>query len=200
MTQTQDAPPFKWAFDGHPTMEKWMRRFANQGCGLNMIEWSEFCNDMHGVITRAPAPVDHVKSPDTSPAHVKNQAEIEQVDVEKLKIEAKKFMHKWIKAGIKDEPYRVEMLIDELIRRGFRMQGDGWMPIETAPRDGTEVILWSSKNPTMEPTVARFDEGEWQSIHFLGGLYEHALWFTPSHWTPLPAAPTVDQAVSGGGE
>lgn len=183
MTQTQDAPPFKWAFDGHPTMEKWMLRFANQGCGLNMIEWSEFCNDMHGVITRAPAPVDHVKSPDTSPAHVKNQAENEQVDVEKLKIEAKKFMHKWIKAGIKDEPYRVEMLIDELIRRGFRMQGDGWMPIETAPRDKV-FCVWMPFGTMYTQCRWREDRGCAEN-HF--GLLPEA-----THWT-IPHGPTTQQ-------
>lgn len=76
-----------------------------------------------------------------------------------------------------------------------------WQPIETAPKDGTEILV-------IEPhgqAVAHWDESE-------GGEWDHGLqrlvgggqwvdgtvgdwgcqeyrWLQPTHWMPLPAAP-----------
>ena len=62
-----------------------------------------------------------------------------------------------------------------------------WQPIETAPRDGTEVIVftgggvvtaWHSVNTGMWPHDCEFTEdGEACNV----GL--------PTHWMPLPAPP-----------
>ncbi len=64
-----------------------------------------------------------------------------------------------------------------------------WEPIDTAPKDGTRVILFY-------PAQGGFsDMGRWNvpSSHYLphwnnGRLNIHE----PSHWMPLPPAPTQE--------
>jgi hypothetical protein len=61
-----------------------------------------------------------------------------------------------------------------------------WQPIETAPRDGTRVLLFSKWE--REVDFARYvgayssDPKGWVSIP---GAY----WKYPSHWAPLPESP-----------
>jgi hypothetical protein len=71
--------------------------------------------------------------------------------------------------------------------------GDGWRPIETAPKDGTEVWLFgtSESSPFSRPhigcedrEVAYWHAGGWKSAWCDGWVVE------PSHWQPLPAPPS----------
>jgi hypothetical protein len=60
-----------------------------------------------------------------------------------------------------------------------------WQPIETAPKDGTWVLVWENTGVNTKfscADVARYNLGEWQNgekcrVH-------HA-----SHWMPLPTPP-----------
>ena len=61
---------------------------------------------------------------------------------------------------------------------GYRIV-PGWQPIETAPRDGTNVLaFWSDWG---DCGVVRFDRGEWWAM-----MHDVV---TPTHWMPLPAPP-----------
>ena len=64
----------------------------------------------------------------------------------------------------------------------------GWQPIETAPKDGTRVILGNPNNPYGEwPFMGEFDAGKWR-IHIDGQTID------PTHWMPLPEPPpTVER-------
>lgn len=66
-----------------------------------------------------------------------------------------------------------------------------WQPIDTAPKDGTTIIIGGCVNG---PAV--------RTAHWGGGAYNHSAkhydrdWadggnygFKPTHWMPLPAAP-----------
>ena len=78
-----------------------------------------------------------------------------------------------------------------------------WRPIETAPRDGTAVMLcWAidaNGNPidwTRDPRtagvfvqVASWWEGENAWVVYCSMVQDPSLHFDPTHWMPLPAPP-----------
>lgn len=57
-----------------------------------------------------------------------------------------------------------------------------WLSIETAPKDGTTVDLWTEYG---RETDCRFDGGCWVNQED-GVTYATG---EPSHWMPLPDAP-----------
>lgn len=70
----------------------------------------------------------------------------------------------------------------------------GWMPIESAPKDGSEVLLVCADAYTPEAT-----SGWWLNWSGGEGWYHYSMpeekwpggmtrWF-PTHWMPLPAPP-----------
>lgn len=62
-----------------------------------------------------------------------------------------------------------------------------WMPIETAPKDGTRILISS---PTDGVLSSHFDGGNWQGRPWRpvrSAEYEAS---KPTHWMPLPAPPT----------
>lgn len=77
---------------------------------------------------------------------------------------------------------------------------DGWHPIETAPKDGTRVLLLTLeghisvgawKTPSNGPWVGVINNGPAYRVWDLGDVIEYRLAdLNPTHWQPLPAAPT----------
>lgn len=64
---------------------------------------------------------------------------------------------------------------------------EGWRPIDTAPKDGTRILLGcfsAPKHRKMEGTVAvaGWSEAGWGPFN--------PLWWPPTHWMPLPTPPT----------
>jgi len=67
-------------------------------------------------------------------------------------------------------------------------RAEGWQPIETAPKDETEVLLWCGPR--------EMQLGVWQASPSVEG---GGWWMTtaecstiyPTHWQPLPAPPTT---------
>jgi hypothetical protein len=60
-----------------------------------------------------------------------------------------------------------------------------WQPIETAPKDGTEILVW--RKGWLYPHNAlwqEFDEGGSFENPFTDDFMD-----PPSHWMPLPAPP-----------
>ena len=61
-------------------------------------------------------------------------------------------------------------------------QGDGWLPIESAPKDGSEILLVSRKG--------RIANGCWMTANDRRGTW---MWpyvmVEPTHWMPLPQPP-----------
>lgn len=61
-----------------------------------------------------------------------------------------------------------------------------WQPIETAPRDGTIILLYE---PSEFDLPEQFVFGEWSGTGFVESFnHEYAI-ISPSHWMPKPEAP-----------
>ncbi len=63
-----------------------------------------------------------------------------------------------------------------------------WQPIETAPKDGTELIVYGSTGHygtnNANCIFACFHRGQWRTL-----IKGHALKPAPTHWMPLPTPP-----------
>lgn len=64
------------------------------------------------------------------------------------------------------------------------LPGGGWQDISTAPKDGTEVLVM------LKPKVIRLGWYFKPSSRTEGWCDENSKRIIPSHWMPLPAAPT----------
>ena len=71
-----------------------------------------------------------------------------------------------------------------------------WQNIETAPRDGTKILVWGGewvgelgpREPVDEPMKVYFcGRGGW---HVADTVYYCAEIENPTHWMPLPAGPS----------
>lgn len=63
-----------------------------------------------------------------------------------------------------------------------------WMPIESAPKDGTKFLAWRD-HEVAEAYVIQRDDGE---VWTFGRTSAHVSVFPsnkPTHWQPLPAPP-----------
>jgi len=62
-----------------------------------------------------------------------------------------------------------------------------WLPIETAPKDGTEIDVWAGERVTN----AHFRNGEWRE--WSQGEFGYSDWRRireqVTHWMPIPQAP-----------
>lgn len=71
----------------------------------------------------------------------------------------------------------------------FAEEEEKWQPIETAPKDGTQILAWY---PGLRSTPVQ----TW----WLPGANRWHLTGNPTHWQPLPPAPRSlnDDETSGG--
>lgn len=61
----------------------------------------------------------------------------------------------------------------------------GWLPIETAPKDGTVIMLWINYGHQLGFWNGR----SWDDRDFFDNLGD------PSHWQPLPLPPVSPRSV-----
>ena len=65
-----------------------------------------------------------------------------------------------------------------------------WQPIDTAPKDGTAILIWPAKSSfTGDDTISyvvRWNDWKQGWIEASGEEYDT---FYPTHWMPLPAPP-----------
>lgn len=81
-----------------------------------------------------------------------------------------------------------------------------WQPIETAPRDGTDVIAWDKKfgarqtqwrnYGTGSPAKAAYDRGDGPRGAFVWRepIHNWVQDWRPTHWMPLPDPPETPDA------
>lgn len=86
---------------------------------------------------------------------------------------------------------RVDLIREALSRRPDAPSAGEWMPIETAPKDGTPILGWSDEGVAYVCWAYWATEcgGCWRFFDTgKGDTYA----FYPTHWRPLPAQPQAD--------
>lgn len=82
------------------------------------------------------------------------------------------------------------------------VERDGWRPIETAPKDGTEILAYGSGVLLRDGRTSIYAPA--QHVMWWQAGEDHSFWATrdpeviggrPTHWRPLPAPP-----ADGGGD
>lgn len=82
-----------------------------------------------------------------------------------------------------------------------------WLPIETAPRDGTEVLIsggvclydaeaYPQGHPFAGVAIARWTGTDSWLRNGYGSEYDSEYWHKPTHWQPLPRPVHVGAAPS----
>ena len=61
-----------------------------------------------------------------------------------------------------------------------------WQPIETAPKDGTEVLMFCAPD---EMVTALWSYSHWSLVQCGSYADDSYLFSDPTHWMPLPAPP-----------
>lgn len=106
-------------------------------------------------------------------------------------------------ASDKEEARRGLMLLRQSIRpvaSAPSREVPGWMPIETAPKDGTRIILgsaegaWMAEYRPVYPSGYR-PENPWFSVMLNRDHMGRFPSAKPTHWMPLPAAPSPSVAA-----
>ncbi len=95
-----------------------------------------------------------------------------------------------------DDFARVEVqLIRELITAAL---GHQWQPIETAPKDGTPILLWApewkyvSRCGWWQSSINGSDDAGWTDGTVISWNYQEVSILLPTRWMPLPDPPTPD--------
>jgi hypothetical protein len=69
---------------------------------------------------------------------------------------------------------------------------DKWRPIETAPKDGTRIILYQpggdGDDPSRTTDIGAW--GRWEGASWCWVMTAGDGWVRPTHWMPLPEKPT----------
>lgn len=88
-----------------------------------------------------------------------------------------------------------ERAADILTHLSASPAGDEWLPIETAPKDETDILAWCV-HPNAKYAGTSASRSDWQSPvvtrwieHNGGGWTWHGLCGQFTHWRPLPAPP-----------
>jgi len=78
-----------------------------------------------------------------------------------------------------------------------------WQPIETAPKDGTSIILYEPNRKKVQ--IGKWDNDRWAKkprpywamvSGYSDKTYERM--FPPTHWQPLPPSPTESTPDAAG--
>ena len=86
------------------------------------------------------------------------------------------------------------------VERRVRGENMEWMPIETAPTDGTKILLWC-RDAGCETAEWIAEKREWwektskttQEIRTeIGGYWSSEIGWDATHWMPLPEAPNAE--------
>jgi hypothetical protein len=70
--------------------------------------------------------------------------------------------------------------------------GNGWQPIETAPKDRTAILVSGIGPRGRYHDIIAWADDEWRTFDVVEDCYSYPV-LPPTHWMPLPAAPHPEQ-------
>ena len=92
----------------------------------------------------------------------------------------------------------------QALRPGSTGETDGWQPIETAPKDGSDMLLYGHGVLRSGGVYAKGHHVGWSQVARDGSIYwatrDPAVDCEPTHWRPLPEPPSAMLAAAGGRE
>ncbi len=68
----------------------------------------------------------------------------------------------------------------------------GWQPIETAPRDGTEILIATGSYRGGVVVVSWYGTAHGQDVHNCFADWDGDSYLDATHWMPLPDPPSED--------
>lgn len=106
--------------------------------------------------------------------------------------------------------YRKELLVN-----AWNTRADGWQPIETAPKDGTRILLWTTTDGDAElaeyistingqaAQISIAQIGSWDSgnpdpdpMWTRSACWEIDIIGNPTHWMPIPTPPEAESRTN----
>ena len=92
--------------------------------------------------------------------------------------------------------------IEALLAAPPTAQAEGWRPVETAPKDGTLIVLGARNGVWLGKYVPVYQSGyrpenPWSSM-LLNHDHMAERYTRPTHWMPLPPPPTSAEGVEHG--
>ena len=190
-------------------------QYAQAAQPAHALNWSELVawwesgaeqwEGLRDIVSRMVA---HAHAIDTSPGHVEKQAG--NVQVPDLPVNWAWLIHYpdcWDTAAyptLRDAIHECLAWSGCSVCKPAQLAQPGWLPIESAPKDGTVVLLfgeWAGEIHGPNKT-ASIDVGFWQGgegdypgndwwATTTGDAY--ACWVRATHWMPLPAAPSTKE-------
>ena len=90
-------------------------------------------------------------------------------------------------------------IIDRLNQAEEQQRKMKWQPIETAPKDGSCVLVFPGIWNNTPCSIARWDDNKyannprpfWRRLDAMGSV-SRSLYNPPTHWMPLPEPPTEE--------
>lgn len=86
------------------------------------------------------------------------------------------------------------------------MTNSQWQPIETAPKDGSKILIFCDGKVLMTSWYVHYSGGqpsrtrepEWEQSEMYGGFGGYMGPLRPTHWMPLPEPPGTNKNNSDG--
>lgn len=120
-------------------------------------------------------------------------------EIEKLKEDLCNYMRQYRLHGQTVNHTACTVIIDYLAERGLLGGVPAWQPIETAPKDETEILILCRNMVYIVRWSEECEHGSlekypgWQLFVCDDGYYSIGFKYEePTHWMPLPATPKHD--------
>lgn len=93
-------------------------------------------------------------------------------------------------------PYTSEDVDDDTCERDWNTRAPvaaTWQPIETAPKDGTQILMGKWHDGTLYWVGSGAIEGDEFWLDFIDDFFKPEFHQQPTHWMPLPALPSNEE-------